>query len=105
MSPEQVEINRLREEVRALTRKVNELNEFMDVYQRTYFIDKVVINKPLFVSSDATFGGNKIAFYGKTPSTQPAAITPPSGGATVDSQARASIASIIAVLNTLGLTA
>ena len=47
----------------------------------------------------------KIGFFGKAPVAQQGAISAPSGGATIDSQARTAITSIITTLQTLGLTA
>jgi hypothetical protein len=49
--------------------------------------------------------GQKLAFWGLTPVVQPAHIADASGGAVVDVQARAAIASINAMLATTGLTA
>lgn len=45
----------------------------------------------------------KIGFFGKSPVDQPETISDPSGGLTVDSQARTAIASIIDRLQELGL--
>lgn len=47
----------------------------------------------------------KLAFYGQVPCDQPATIGDPSGGATVDSQARSAVNSIIDRLQELGLIA
>lgn len=44
-------------------------------------------------------------FFGATPVTQPGAITNPSGGAIIDSQARTAIIAILGALRTLGLIA
>ena len=52
-----------------------------------------------------TAADQKIGFFGKAPVVQQGAISSPSGGATVDTQARSAINSIISVLQTLGLTA
>jgi len=47
----------------------------------------------------------KLAFWGATPVVQPAHIADPSGGATVDTEARTAINAILAWQATLGLTA
>lgn len=47
----------------------------------------------------------KIGFYGATPIAQPAAVTPPTGGTTIDSQARTAINAIITILHDFGMTA
>lgn len=61
----------------------------------------------LNVHGDGT--GRQIGFFGATPISQPAAIGAPSGGTTVDTQARAAIVSLINLLSAAaagyGLTA
>lgn len=47
----------------------------------------------------------KMGFYGVTPVVQASAITSPSGGATVDSQARTAIDAIRTALTNIGITA
>jgi len=49
--------------------------------------------------------GSTIGFFGTTPTTQQSSIADPSGGATIDSQARTAINSILDVLDNFGLTA
>ena len=46
----------------------------------------------------------KLGFWGKTPIVQRTAILNPSGGSTVDTQARSTIANIINFFTTIGLT-
>jgi len=48
---------------------------------------------------------DKIAFLGATPASQQSHIADPTGGATQDTEARAAIASALAVLETFGFTA
>lgn len=115
MTPEE------KEQLNDLSRKVTQL---LDVYYRTHFIDRdvfanpVYINNKLFIkdggvlSTGATTGlkiGNavteKVAFFGETPVVQQSAITAPSGGATVDAEARTAINSIRTVLSAFGFTA
>lgn len=56
-----------------------------------------------------TSAAHKLGFWGKAPIVQPAAIAAPSGGTTIDTQARAAIQSIINTLSAAaggnGLTA
>jgi hypothetical protein len=52
-----------------------------------------------------TSTSQKLSFYGVTPIVQTGAITAPSGGGTVDSQARTAITSIINALKNMGITA
>ena len=47
-------------------------------------------------------GNTEIGFYQASPVTQPAAVTHPSGGTTVDTQARTAIVSLINVLSAAG---
>ncbi len=53
----------------------------------------------------ATATSQKIAFWNATPIVQPAHIADPSGGATVDAEARTAIAAINALLASTGLSA
>jgi len=53
----------------------------------------------------ATATSQKLAFWGITPIVQPAHVADPSGGATVDAEARTAINSILAQLASLGLQA
>lgn len=58
-------------------------------------------------SSGTKFGSSssKMSFFGAPVVAQQNSISAPSGGATVDSQARTAITSILGVLDNLGLTA
>jgi|CXWL01.1.fsa_nt_gi hypothetical protein len=53
----------------------------------------------------ATASDQLLGFYGATPVDRPATISDPSGGATIDSQARTAINTIIDRLQELGLIA
>lgn len=53
----------------------------------------------------ATATDQKIALYGKTPIVQQSAITAPSGGATVDAEARTAIGALITAIKNFGITA
>ena len=52
-----------------------------------------------------TATGQLLGFYGITPVDQPATISDPSGGATIDTQARTAINTLIDRLQELGLIA
>lgn len=84
----QEEINQLRKE----------LDELKSVIYKDNFSSSQIFRK------DISFFG-KVGFYNKTPIAQHGAITSPSGGATIDSEARTAINSIITVIKNIGITA
>lgn len=113
--------------VQTLTNQVKKIAEdysnLKDIFYRTHFIDKDVFSNPVFFRNKINLGDggtvytgtvtgtkigssslDKIGFYGATPVIQATAVGAPSGGATVDTQARAAIVSILAVLHNTGLT-
>ena len=78
---------------------------FREEAVRFNFPSQQIIDKDLMVMGNLkTDVRSKLGFYGKTPASQPMGISAPSGGATVDSQSRTAITSIINALNSLGLT-
>jgi len=82
-----------------------ELSSFKDLYYRTNMIDKQVYKHSAYFKNDV-YLPSKIAFFGgNTPVSQQTAISSPSGGSTIDSEARTAINSIITKLQTLRLTA
>lgn len=70
----------------------------------TVFADtgKLEWNKDVNLAKDA---GAKIGMFGAVPVIQPAAIASPSGGATVDTECRAAVASLLTALRNLGTIA
>lgn len=51
-----------------------------------------------------TATNQKIAFFGSSPVAQQSGISAPSGGATIDSQSRTAVTSLINTLRTFGFT-
>lgn len=103
------------QEKEQLNRLEKKLNEFLDLYYRTNQIDQTVFNNPVVLNNDLILGvngtkfgtatTNKLSFYGVTTVDQPATVSDPSGGVTVDSSARTAINAIIDRLQELGLIA
>lgn len=91
----------------------NDLANLMDVFYSGDFPDKKVFSKKIVTDGGIDLTGTVVvgevggyvSLYGETPVTQAAAITAPSGGATVDSQARTAINSILTALTNIGITA
>lgn len=92
------------QELDRLNKIEKKLDQFLDVYYRTHFIDKDVFSKKVFFSEDVKFENRKLGLYGKAPIAQQSAISAPSGGLTVDSPARTAINTIITTLQNLGIT-
>lgn len=57
------------------------------------------------IEKDLNHDGTLVGFYGKAPVTQQASADNPSGGVTIDNEARSSINQLISRLDNLGLTA
>ena len=103
------------EELKLLNDIDTKLTRFLDLYYRTNMIDRTEFNNPVVFNNNIVIGKNgtkfgtstndKISFYNKAPIIQPATISDPSGGATVDSQARTAINTLIDRLQELGLIA
>lgn len=89
MNPqEKQQLQNLQNEVNTLKQKVSRLE---DLFYRINQIDKFELNKPLVIKKF------------KIPVDQLDAITSPTGGGTVDTQARAAVDSLIDRLQEIGL--
>lgn len=96
-----------------------EFKEFLDEYFQEFLAsDRYIFAKRIqmldgrniqtgraFGTKIATATDQLLGFYGVTPVDQPATVSDPSGGATIDSQARTAIISVIDRLQELGLIA
>ena len=92
------------EEKKLLNDVILKLNALADVYYRTNFIDKQVYQQRSFFNNDVYFN-KKMAFFGATtPVDKQTSITPPTGGAVIDAEARTAINDIISKLQNLNLT-
>lgn len=102
----------------ALLQELNERVKILESMNMKTFTDRIVFQKKLqmFDAQDMIFGSNKgtrigtaitqkIGFFNATPVVQQAAPVAPSGGATIDTQARTAINTLITDLHNLGLTA
>jgi hypothetical protein len=120
MNPQDIKIQNLEKQINDLNNQVRFLTE---LYHKNNFSGEYVFNQKVTFKNGFAFadGSNiplgsttgtklgtsstqKLGFWGVTPVVQQSAISAPSGGATIDSQARSSINSIISLLHTLGLT-
>ena len=93
------------------------LNEIAGLWRKLELSDRYFFQKDIALASNrnikvsgngSSFGTrttDKVSLYGVTPIVQQAAISQPSGGATVDSQSRTAINSIITALQNIGITA
>lgn len=98
------EIIQLKKELADLTLKFNHLH---DLYFRTKMVDKDMFINPIVGGASGLRLGDtkgKIGVYGVNPVVRAATITTPTGGATIDSQARSSIGEIKTVLTNFGIT-
>jgi len=95
MTPEQIQL---------LNDVNNKLNLFLEVYYKTNFPDKTIFNKEVVINGKfTTKSGEKMGLFGSTPVVQPAAIAAPSGGATIDTQCRSTLSTLLTELSTLGI--
>lgn len=90
-----------------------ELAQLKDLFYKGDFPDKKVFYKKLVADGGLDLNGDTISLgksggtiglYGVTPVVRASAITAPTGGATIDSEARTAINSIRSVLTNIGIT-
>ncbi len=105
------EIIQLKNQVESLTQQVKLLT---DLQYKNNFSDLIIFDKRVRFNRNITIGQDglrigmspteKVSLFGENPVIQQAAISPPSGGATIDSQARTAISSLITLMSTFGFT-
>lgn len=117
MTPEQEEkLNKALSSIETLTKAVKELSETQGLFYRMSMRDKFLLSKPLVLRNTKIISEGeeglqigsepmeKIGFFGTTPVIQESSVSKPTGGTTVDSEARTAIDAIIDVLDAYGLT-
>lgn len=92
------------EEKQLLLDLQDKVDKLTDVYFRQHYIDRDVFSNPVFMENDVSFK-TKVGFYKKVPISQQSAISAPTGGDPIDTEARTAINSIRAVLTAFGFTA
>ncbi len=90
-----------------LLQRIQQLEERLNQFQladRYRFLLDIEIGTARGLKIGRTID-QKIGFWGVTPIVQPVAILTPSGGTTIDIQARSVIGTIITTIKSTGLTA
>ena len=90
-----------------ITQLENELRELKAEYYKNNFPQQQVFVKDVLFQGNSTFTSlNPTTYFGLgvSPATRQASIANPSGGVTVDAEARTAIASILTVLDNFGFT-
>ena len=85
-----------------LSQKINDLEKELKMLKDEFYRYNDVSSK---VETKAMSFKSRVGFFGKQPIEQPAAVSSPTGGVTIDSQARTAIDSLRSTLQNLGLTA
>lgn len=110
------EFEKLQNEVRQLRQELNQVKnfttnlggslEFRNLVERYSGGGDGAVGtfSTININGDINHDGDKIGFFGTTPVSQEPAITSPSGGSTVDSEARSAIGDLIGVVEAYGLT-
>jgi len=92
------------DEITKLKQRIELLERLVGSFARP---DIFIFTKDIEFRNGAKIGisaTTKLGFYGQTPIAQPSDISAPSGGSTIDTQARTAINTIITDLANLGLT-
>lgn len=93
------------EEVRKIIRE--ELVGITFLSDRYYYNRDIEMGKQATIKANGTLSSvatSKLGLFGVSPATQAAKINDPSGGAVVDTEARAVVVSLIDVLERFGLS-
>lgn len=94
------------EEKILLENTIKKLDDFIFIYNQYNFPSKVVFKKDVSFDGAVTLSKIEATTFGLglTPVARQSAISAPSGGVTVDAEARTAINSIRTVLTTFGFT-
>ncbi len=92
------------EDIQNLQDRIVKLEQIINLLVKP---DSYVFERPLKAGANGLkigVSGNKMSVYGVMPIAKQAAITGPTGGGTIDSQARTAINTIITTLQNFGIT-
>lgn len=93
-----MDINQQEIRIMELERKVNQLNGILSSIMQNSTATKIYFKNQVQFDSQSQVG-----FFGKDAVKQASAIADASGGATIDSQARTALNSLLATLRTYGI--
>lgn len=94
------------DEIEILKQRIANLEQIINLLVKP---DRYTFERPIAPGANGLKIGksttDKISAYGVAPVAQQSAITAPSGGATIDTQSRTAINSLITALKNFGITA